>query len=395
MSANFTDFIESQNEYFQVTVHPHAAHETSISRTLEPWYYTAASVLRHERNGGLVRTWHYAGHASQLSRAGDYFTFSIAGQNLFCIRGKDSKIRAFYNVCQHRAHELLEGKGNKKIITCPYHAWAYDLCGQLRGGPNLKAVAGLDPSKICLKSVRIENFHEFIFANLDDDAEPMDLWYPQVREQLSEYLPDIVRMQPLETYTIIEKCNWKISVENYSECYHCKINHQSLSTGVIDANTYDIQPQGHCLRHTAKTQNIERLSYAIREDDGSMADQYSNWYLWPMFAFQIYPGNVLNTYCWREIDENRVELIRDWYTRDGEDCATIKELAKLDWETTVAEDIRLVESVQRGIASRGYTPGQLVLDPQNGVDSEHSLKILQQWMRDSAQPAKQAETTLA
>ena len=52
-----------------------------------------------------------------------------------------------------------------------------------------------------------------------------------------------------------------------------------------------------------------------------------------------------------------------------------------DRQTTVAEDIGLVESVQRGLNSCGYRPGPLVIDPEAGVNSEHSIAVLQQWMR--------------
>jgi len=76
-------------------------------------------------------------------------------------------------VCQHRAHQLVQDSGNAPMIVCPYHAWSYELTGQLRGGPNTRSVEGFDRSKICLSEVRIENFCGFLFANLDANAKPM------------------------------------------------------------------------------------------------------------------------------------------------------------------------------------------------------------------------------
>jgi len=70
---------------------------------------------------------------------------------------------------------------------------------------------------------------------------------------------------------------------------------------------------------------------------------------------------------------------------DGEDSQVVRDLAKQDRETTVEEDIGLVQSVQRGLKSRGYVPGPLVLDPNCGVSSEHSIKALQQWMREGVE----------
>ena len=125
------------------------------------------------------------------------------------------------------------------------------------------------------------------------------------------------------------------------------------------------------------------MSYAIDLDANEHAGDYSSWFLWPMFSFQVYPGNLLNTYHWRALDVERVQVWRGWYAVDGEDTEVVRALALQDRSTTVEEDIRLVESVQRGLRSRGYRPGPLVVDPRGGVNSEHSIKVLQQWMREA------------
>ena len=354
-------------------------------RNLHPRYYTDPVIYQREQSGILSQTWQYAGHESQLPNSGDFFTFEIAGQNLFCVRDDDAVIRAFYNVCQHRAHELVIGAGNKRVIVCPYHAWTYNLNGQLRNARNLSAVEGVDCSSISLTPVRLENFHGFLFVNLDSDTAPMDEWYPNVREELLEFVPHIDQLAVLQVEHVVEQCNWKLSVENYSECYHCAINHKTFSNGVVKPDTYDIQPQGYCLRHTTECQNFDQMSYAVDLDANSTAGKYSSWYLWPMFSFQVYPGNILNTYCWRALDTTRVQVQRGWYFVEGEEVSVIHQLAEQDLQTTVAEDIKLVESVQRGMGSRGYQPGPLVIDPRGGVNSEHSIKVLQEWMCSDTQ----------
>lgn len=351
--------------------------------SLDARYYTDAAIYHAELQGLLAKTWQFAGHASNLERPGDYFTFEIAGESLFCILDEDRELRCFYNVCQHRAHQLLQGSGNNRLIVCPYHAWNYQLDGKLRSGPNIKVVPGFNKESICLTSIRVENLHGFIFVNLDPDAEPIDNWFPDVRHQLKSYVPNIAQLKPVEWIEVAEQCNWKVSVENYSECYHCKLNHRTFATGVVKPETYDIQPQGYCLRHTTECQNLDKMSYPIDLDANAHAGDYSSWYLWPLFSFQVYPGNVLNTYHWRPVDVDTVVLWRGWYTIDGEPSETIKLLAAQDRETTVAEDITLVESVHRGLQSRGYKPGPLVLDPNSGVDSEHSIATLQAWMRNT------------
>ena len=345
-------------------------------------YYTDPEVFKIETNGLLARTWQFAGHASQLKETGDYFTFDMAGESLFCIKGRDGEIRTFYNVCQHRAHQLVSGQGQTRVVVCPYHAWTYELTGELRAGPNIKAVEGFDKSSICLTSVRTEVFLGFIFVTLDNDAKPMDDWFPNVRAELESYIPHWDTLAPLEWVEIPENCNWKVSVENYSECYHCTLNHPTFSTGVVRPETYDIQPQGYCLRHTTECNSMDAMTYDINSGFDKN-DQYSSWFLWPMFSFQVYPGNLLNTYHWRAVDADHVVVWRGWYSVGGEENDIVRQMAVQDRETTVAEDIGLVESVQRGLKSRGYVPGPLVVDPKCGVNSEHSILTLQRWMKEA------------
>jgi phenylpropionate dioxygenase-like ring-hydroxylating dioxygenase large terminal subunit len=345
-------------------------------------YYTDPEVFKIETNGLLARTWQFAGHASQLKETGDYFTFDMAGESLFCIKGREGEIRTFYNVCQHRAHQLVSGQGQTRVVVCPYHAWTYELTGELRAGPNIKAVEGFDKSSICLTSVRTEVFLGFIFVNLDNDAKPMDEWFPNVRTELESYIPHWDTLAPLEWVEIPENCNWKVSVENYSECYHCTLNHPTFSTGVVRPETYDIQPQGYCLRHTTECNSMDAMTYDINSGFDKN-DQYSSWFLWPMFSFQVYPGNLLNTYHWRAVDADHVVVWRGWYSVGGEENDIVRQMAVQDRETTVAEDIGLVESVQRGLKSRGYVPGPLVVDPKCGVNSEHSILTLQRWMKEA------------
>ena len=161
-------------------------------------YYIDPVLFEAERKGLLARTWQFAGHASQIPNVGDYFAFEMAGENLFSIKGRDGEIRTFYNVCQHRAHQLVSGEGTTRVVVCPYHAWTYELTGQLRAGPNLKSVQRFDKSKVCLTKVRTEVFLGFIFVNLDPEARPMEDWFPDVRAELESFVPNWADLKPLE-----------------------------------------------------------------------------------------------------------------------------------------------------------------------------------------------------
>ncbi len=353
-------------------------------RALDARYYTDPAVFARETRELLAQTWQFACHESEIPNPGDYTTFEIAGEGLFAIRGRDDRVRAFYNVCQHRAHQLVQGAGTTRVVVCPYHAWTYELTGALRSGPNIKSVSGFDKSSVCLTEVRVEDFHGFLFVNLDADAAPMDEWYPGVRSEIAEFVPQIQSLNVLDWVEIPENCNWKVSVENYSECYHCSLNHPTFTAGVVRPETYDIETRpGFVLRHTTECSDLETMSYPIDLTSNEHAGDYRSWFLWPLFSFQVYPGNVLNTYHWRPGGVDKVTVWRGWFEGDGREPEVIRQLARQDRETTVEEDIRLVESVQRGLRSRGYRPGPLVVDPDCGVNSEHSIRRLQEWMREA------------
>jgi phenylpropionate dioxygenase-like ring-hydroxylating dioxygenase large terminal subunit len=357
---------------------------SSLDRTgpvaaLSGAYYTDPKIWEREREKIFFRTWQYAGHVSELEKPGSYFTFSILDQDLFCVKGKDGEIRCFYNVCQHRAHQLVQGTGRKHVITCPYHAWAYDLTGGLRAAPNEAAVDGFDKTKVCLTSVRLEDFNGFLLVNLDPDAAPMSVWYGNAAAEIRDYVPQIDKLKPVFWTEVEEKCNWKVSVENYSECYHCTLNHPTFSNGVVDPTRYNILPENKVLRHYAVAAASGSMTYEIDLEDNPHAGDYGSWFLWPMISFQVYPGNVLNTYLWRATAVDRVTAYRGWHSVDGVESPMVEQLAAQDMNTTVAEDVTLVESVQRGLNSRGYRPGPLVIDRNLGVNSEHSIKALYDW----------------
>ncbi len=349
---------------------------------LEASWYTDPGIFERERTAVFARTWQYACHGSALRRAGDFVAFTIGKVPLLAVRDRQGAVRCFHNVCRHRAHALAEGCGNRAFIVCPYHGWRYDLDGRLRSAPGEDRVPGFDRSAIALGEVRTEIFCGFVFVNLDPQAAPMAQWYPGVEEELRAFVPGIDALAPVDEVVVPEACNWKVSVENYSECYHCKLTHPTFSSGVIDPDSYDIRPQGHCLRHTTRSAQSEAMTYAIDVQNAHAAD-YSSWYLWPTFSFQVYPGNVLNTYLWRAEDHRSVTVTRGWYTPGGAPSEAIDRLAAQDRATTVAEDIKIVESVQRGLDSGVYEPGLLVIDPDGGVMSEHSIAAIHGWLREA------------
>jgi phenylpropionate dioxygenase-like ring-hydroxylating dioxygenase large terminal subunit len=352
---------------------------TAPVQALPARYYTDPEIHARARERIFLRSWQYVCHSASAPETGDYYAFTLLDQDLFVTRGRDGLLRCFYNVCQHRGHSLVEGCGRARVLVCPYHAWSYELDGRLRAAPGSKDVAGFDKSRICLTEVRLEVFLGFVFVNLDPQAEPMATCFAGVADAVTALCPDIEDRVFAHEHSAREYCNWLVAVENYNECYHCGHVHKAFSSGVVDPESYDIQPfgAGRVLRHTARPAAGNGKWY-----DTSGSD-YGSFYLFPTFSLQIYPGGVVNTYYWRPLSHDDTQVHRGWFSRDGCVGDQLQSVIDLDRDTTFAEDLLLVKNVQRGLGSRGYRPGPLVISPACGINSEHSIAALHGWVREA------------
>src|SRR5689334_14869322 len=128
-----------------------------VSPTLPSRYYTDETIYRDEMRKVHQRSWCYVGHLSDVAEPGTYFTDVVGEQPILVVKGQDGEVRAFYNVCQHRGHELLKGRGRLKTkgISCPYHAWLYRLDGTLAAAPMTEAVEHFDKSQFSLKPIAL------------------------------------------------------------------------------------------------------------------------------------------------------------------------------------------------------------------------------------------------
>ena len=339
--------------------------------------YFSPEIFARARENIFASAWTFAAHESRLQNPGD-FAAVPAGGGIFVLRGDDGNLRAFFNVCRHRGHPLLpEGCGTRRRdIVCPYHSWSYDFRGNLRAARNLDKVAGVCKEGIRLAEARAESFCGFVFVNPDPGAPSLRESFPGAEEAARAFCPDIGERVFAFEHSAEEHCNWLAAVENYNECYHCKVAHPDFSRGVVDPKSYNIRTfgGGKCLRHSARaaagngawTQNADSA--------------YSAFFLWPAFSLQIYPGGIVNTYHWRPLSAANTRVFRGWYARPGEENDPhLKKVADLDRETTFAEDLRIVAQVQRGVENPAYVPGPLVLNPEEGIDSEHSIAALHDW----------------
>ncbi len=147
--------------------------EPGASLSLHADAYTQEQWFEADRQKIIGRSWQWLCHVEKLRDLGSYVAGDITGMPIVAVRNKDGELHAFYNVCKHRAHQLLEGEGTTNNIVCPYHAWSYDLGGQLTAARHSNNLVDFDKSEVCLDQVQITEFGGFVYVNLDRDAPPL------------------------------------------------------------------------------------------------------------------------------------------------------------------------------------------------------------------------------
>lgn len=322
-------------------------------------------------------------HIEKVRNSGDYFVCDIIGESLIVMRGEDGLLRAFFNVCAHRASSrLVSEDGCKQRLSCPYHAWAYDTSGQLVRAPNSQHVAGFDMENYQLNQSRVEELHGLIFVNLDPNAATLRDQVPGLCEELQEYAPQLPSMTFAHRTSADFKANWKVAVENYSECYHCTLVHKDFVNGVVDPASYRVSVRGLWQKHLSKARKGADRAYEY-QGEGKHVGEFGTWWLWPNFAFQTYPGDMAQTWKWISISETETRVHVDWYLLSSELEDWQREAIDHHARTTFAEDISIVESLQQGLASRSYDTGPLMVDPDGSLMSEHGVQKIQSLWRDA------------
>ncbi len=190
-----------------------------------PSLYTDPAILDMEISSIFEKEWHCPGLAADIPEPGDYVTFSIGDQQVFSMRQKDGSVRSFSNVCRHRMMQLLEGRGNTKVVVCPYHAWTYSQDGSLRGAPYMDRSQSFDRKKFCLPEIRTEIWNGWIYITLNNEAPSVAELLAPMNDLVAQFRMD--RYVPCETQDHVWKTNWKLLTENFMEGYHLPVAHRA------------------------------------------------------------------------------------------------------------------------------------------------------------------------
>lgn len=354
-------------------------------KALPARYYVDEDILAREKERIFFKSWQYACHISELESPGAYVTTEILGQNVFVVRDADGEINAFYNVCPHRGHKLLEGKGSKKVIVCPYHQWSYTLDGNLRHNRATPTSEIPQVSKICLHPVRVDQMLDFVFVNLDPAAEPIVEFWPGLEEHVRATLPDV------ETYTLSDKvsalhpvdlqANWKIHVDNFLECFHCRIGHESFSDMLDVANQNQTLHKNYSYVFIPSSGKTDNKAYPLNPEFDDMHLHF--WHLFPNMGLAQFagPGN-LSISQWLPIGPNRAhrKIVQLDVAEPTDPGMLERRTLRTVWARDVLqpEDIKFIESVHEGMSQRCFEHGWYMIDPGNEEISEVMLRHFHQ-----------------
>jgi choline monooxygenase len=344
--------------------------DPSRSLSLRSDAYTDPKWFDADLRAIMARHWQWVCHVEKLRAPGSYIALQVAGQPIVVVRDRDGVLRAFYNVCKHRAHQLLSGEGTASRIMCPYHAWVYRLDGQLVRAPETENLTDFTPSEICLDAVQVEEFCGFVYVNLDPKAASLASQTGSLETEIKHWAPDIEALTFARRLTYDIKSNWKNVIDNFLECYHCPTAHKDFCD-LVDMDTYKVTTFGIYSSHMAEAGTSPNSAYDV---SNATIKTHAVWWLWPTTCLMRYPGRssmiVLNIV---PVGPDRTLETYDFYLETPEpDPMEVDAIRYID-EVLQLEDIGLVESVQRGMSTPAFTQGRIVNDPSGSGKSEHAV----------------------
>ncbi|MGW7692964.1 aromatic ring-hydroxylating oxygenase subunit alpha [Streptomyces asiaticus] len=319
----------------------------------------------------LGRTWQWVCHVEKLTRPGSDVATTVAEMPVIVVRDRSEQLRVFYNVCKHRAHELLSGEGTTRTIVCPYHAWTYDLSGALVRARQTDRMETFDRSGICLHRIQVEEFCGFVYVNLDPAARPLAEQAPDLATEITQRAPDIAGLTHAKRLHYDVRTNWKNVIDNFLECYHCHIAHKEF-VSLVDMDTYDVKTHGIWSSHFADAGTSENIAYDV---SGPTVKEHAVWWLWPNTCLLRYPGRG-NFMIFQALPAGPDRTVETWdfFLESPELNEAEEQSVRYIDEVLQVQDIDLVESVQRGMGTPAFDQGRIVYDPERAPGlSEHGV----------------------
>ena len=335
--------------------------------TLPRDYFTSPSILAEELDRIFTRQWLCIDREERVASPGDFFLCDVAGESIIILRDQQGTVRAFYNVCRHRGSRLCEAHSGSfsETIQCPYHAWTYSLDGRLIGAPATNDLEGFRKQDWPLKPVSVALWEGFIFLNLAAAPVAFEESHAPLLTRFTRFGMAGLRLGRSHEYDI--KANWKLIVQNYSECYHCALVHPTLTRrtpptlGENDLVDGPFLGGYMVLSEDARSMTMSGracglpVSDALPEADHDRVYYYS---IMPNMLLSLHPDYVMFHALW-PVAADRTRVTCSWLFNP----ATLADPGfSIDdgvqfWDMTNREDWHVCELSQQGVSSRAYTPG--------------------------------------
>jgi choline monooxygenase len=353
------------------------------AHTLASKFYTDPAILEAEKDRIFRRTWQLVGTLNTscgefngvkrtIADPETFFTVDVIGEPVVVVRDKQGTLRAFSNVCRHRAGPIAQGSGCKNVLRCGYHGWTYTLDGRLIGTPDIEGVEFFDRSTMGMFPLRLETWEQLIFVNFDPNAEPLSVYLGKIPEQARGF--KFQGLQSVERRDYIIDCNWKVYVDNYLEGYHIPIAHPGLMREIdysqYHTDTYRYYSQQFApIRAMKPEDGVERFY-----PPGTGLQEALYFWIFPNLMLNIYRDN-LSTNLIVPLSHDKTLTIFEWFFH-GANSEKVRERiqrAVAFSDEVQQEDIELCISVQRGLNSSTYDRGRYSVKRENGVHHFHML----------------------
>jgi phenylpropionate dioxygenase-like ring-hydroxylating dioxygenase large terminal subunit len=336
--------------------------------SLPAWTYSDPEFFAVEHERVFAPSWQVVCHESDIPQLGDWRSIEIVGESVIVLRQKDGGLRAFANVCRHRGSRILDGDGGcARKLTCPYHAWTYELDGRLSGVPDATSYPGLDKARHGLAPVALECWHGFVFVRLVDEGPSVAAMMTPYEAMIAPYRFEELRA--LGRVTLRQRAvNWKNIGDNYSDGLHIPVAHPGLTR--LFGRSYGVEAEDHVDRVWGELEDRASANWSERAYQRLLPEvahlpqgarrQWLYFKLWPNVAFDIYPDQV-DFMQWLPLTPT-TSVIREISYALPDNRREMRAARYLNWRINrqvSAEDAKLIERVQQGMASRSFSAGPL------------------------------------